>query len=402
MPLPPVSISGVGCLCAQGLTLSDCMDSLFSNEIIPKPPTRFAREGLGDYPVFEISSIVFEDRGNTELEEAPSPTVIFACRALTEALSQARIPPESYRGKRVGVCLGTSVGAAVNLREFYAAYRTGGSPNTQPVARYLKGNPALAVAKRFGFTGPCQTVVNACSSGADAIGIGASWIREGLCDFVMAGGADELSLITYSGFIRLMITSPEPCQPFDAERKGLNLGEGAAMFILEPSGAPERAGRHTRANFVGYGAASDAHHLTAPRPDGAGLVLAINQALSQAGKDMRDIAFINAHGTGTRDNDVVEARVFNALAPSLPISATKGGTGHTLGAAGAIEAAIVIGCLERGAVPRSHGFRLRDPALPVEPIKETTPLYGQTALSTSLAFGGLNSVLALSLPTVDA
>ena len=232
-------------------------------------------------------------------------------------------------------------------------------------------------------------------SAADAIGIAASWLRSGLCDVAIAGGADELCRVTFNGFAALMITDENPCKPFDRDRKGLNLGEGAAMLVLASEEANRRREAPARAYVLGYGSACDAYHLTAPRPDGAGLRRAIGEALACSGRTAADIAFVNAHGTGTPDNDRVESRTLHELMPGVPFHSTKGFTGHTLGAAGAIEAAFTVACLDQGRIPANVGFSQPDEELPGRPAGRITPITGRFAMSESLAFGGNNAVLVL-------
>jgi 3-oxoacyl-[acyl-carrier-protein] synthase-1/3-oxoacyl-[acyl-carrier-protein] synthase II len=254
------------------------------------------------------------------------------------------------------------------------------------------------IAREFSTDGPLQTVVNACSAGGDAIGVGAAWIRLGLCDMVIAGGADELYQVTYSGFKSLLIYDEAPCKPFDAERKGLNLGEGAAIFMLMSEAICKRAPRKPRGYVWGYGSATDAFHPTKTRPDALGLKMAIDEAMKTAGRSPAQIAFVNAHGTGTWDNDLIESRVLNEMFPGTPFLSTKGYTGHTLGASGAIEAAFTIASLEAGRIPASIGFTTPDPELaPACPVRENTPVGGRIALSQTLAFGGNNAVLILGI-----
>jgi 3-oxoacyl-[acyl-carrier-protein] synthase-1/3-oxoacyl-[acyl-carrier-protein] synthase II len=256
-------------------------------------------------------------------------------------------------------------------------------------------NPASFIAREIGAIGPVQTIVNACSSGTDAIGIGASWIRAGICDVVIAGGADELCRTTYNGFISLMIYDDSPCKPFDKNRKGLNLGEGAGMLVLESDVSMSLRKKEARSYILGYGTASDAYHLTAPSPDGKGLKRAIVNAIEESGLAPEDVSFINAHGTGTPDNDEVESRVINKLFSDIPFFSTKGFTGHTLGAAGGIEAVFTVGCLEQGRVPVNIGFTSHDPNLPKDPTKEEMKIDCRIAVSQSLAFGGQNAVLIM-------
>jgi len=190
-----------------------------------------------------------------------------------------------------------------------------------------------------------------------------------------------------------MITDDSACKPFDASRKGLNLGEGAAVLVLESSDLCRSRKQPTRAKVTGYGSGCDAYHLTAPAPDGRGLKHAIAAAMTACDKTVEQVAFVNAHGTGTPDNDRVESLVLNELLPQIPYLSTKGYTGHTLGAAGAIEAAFTIACLEAGEIPASAGFETPDPELPIPPVSHQTPVNGSIAITQSLAFGGNNAVL---------
>ncbi len=322
--------------------------------------------------------------------------VRLALAAAQEALADAGLEPDALRRKRVGVLMGTNVSGGVSNRELRNQGVGAKGGRFSPAERFLAVNPAEWIARHFGFSGPCQTVVNACAAGSDAIGLAGSWIRSGRCDAVLAGGADAFYEVTYYGFIALMNSDPTPCKPFDARRNGLNLGEGAAVLVLESEALMAARGRTARAFLAGYGTASDAHHFTAPDPDGGGLRLAVQDALDSAGRSAADIAFINAHGTGTRDNDRIESRMFYDRFPNTPFTSTKGYTGHTLGAAGAIEAAFTIAGLERQQVPASAGFNEPDPDLPAHPVRQPTAVRGAAALSETLAFGGNNSVLVFT------
>lgn len=389
----PVAVTGAGCLCAAGANLNACMDTLLAGRRNPLPSARFRTDHPLRYPVFEVAESFFP----AQFPDAGDllRTSRLALAAADEALCDAGLAAEDLKGLRVGVCIGTTVGSAMNNEAFYRDYRQAQHSEMAAIERYLRSNPATSVARHFGLRGPVQTVVNACSSGTDAIGLAASWIRAGLCDLVLAGGADELCRVTCNGFNSLMITDTEAVRPFDHRRKGLNLGEGAAMLVLESETLRLGRGRRARAQVLGYGSACDAHHLTAPCPDGSGLRRALGEALQTAGLQAQDIAFVNAHGTGTPDNDRVESRVLALVLPQSPFLSTKGFTGHTLGAAGAIEAAFTLASLEAGVIPASIGFSAADPELAVCPVRETTTISGSVALSQSLAFGGNNAVVVL-------
>ncbi|MBP2673495.1 MAG: Beta-ketoacyl synthase [Deltaproteobacteria bacterium] len=387
MSVAPVAITGMGCICAAGGTLPECMESLFRGTRAPAPPARFSSTHPVRYPVFEVPGF-----------EGPPDVIRTAALGLAaarEAVSDAGLDPDALSGMRVGVCVGTTVGCVLSDEAFCREHLAGRDPEMAPFLRILRSNPAEVIARELGLSGPLQTVVNACSSGTDAVGIAGSWIRAGLCDAAVAGGADELGRIAYIGFISLMITDDSPCRPFDRNRKGLNLGEGAAMLVLESERSRGRRGTKARSFLLGYGSAGDAHHLTAPHPDGAGLKGAVAEALSSGGRAPAGLAFVNAHGTGTPDNDRVESRVLRDLFPGVPYHSTKGYTGHTLGAAGAIEAVFTASCLELGKIPASAGFETPDPEIPNPPVREATPVRGTAALSESLAFGGNNSAVVL-------
>lgn len=400
---PQAEILGVGCLCSLGLNFSECVQGLFAPEqhwAVPQPPRRFTTQHPRTYPVFELDSATLDSLpGGDDL----LLTARLALAAGLEALEDAGLnAPDSLKETRVGVCVGTSVGSAMNNEAFYRDYRLGSPEAPEPpdmavIRRYLRSNPAEVLAcevKRLGaLPGPVQTVCNACSSGADAIALAGSWINSGLCDLALAGGADELCRVTCNGFISLMIHSQHPARPFDVSRDGLNLGEGAAMLLLAAEGRTSQP----KGRLLAGGLRCDAYHLTAPHPEGRGLAAALDEALDTAGLAAEDIAFVNVHGTGTRDNDRVEAHVLASRLPKPPFFSSKGRTGHTLGAAGAIEAALSLGCLQQGRIPSSAGCKTPDPELAAHPVLRPQPIQGCAALSFSLAFGGSNAVLAFGL-----
>ncbi len=383
----PVAITGLGCICALGPSVDACMAGLFSGSRAPRPPSTFGTDHPLRFPVFEVPA--FPD------EPGLLRTSALGLHAAREALGDAGLTQGDLDALRVGVCMGTTVGSAMNDEAFCRAHRAGEEPDMAPMERILNSNPAAVIAQAFGFRGPCQTVVNACSSGTDALGLGASWIRAGLCDLVLAGGADELGRVTYNGFVALKITDTGPCKPFDLNRRGLNLGEGAGMVVLESEQSRSRRRRRARSFLLGYGSACDAYHQTAPRPDGAGLKRAIAEALACQGTPASAVAFVNAHGTGTPDNDRVESRVLAEVLPGVPFLSTKGYTGHALGAAGAIEAVFTAACLEQGRIPANIGFETPDPELGGNPVSQAMAIEGTVALSESLAFGGNNAVILL-------
>ena len=386
----PVAVAGMGCIASPGGSLDECMATLYAGERRPVTPSRFDASCPLDYPVFEVDDAHL----NTGGDGRPIPrTAALALTASREAMGNAGIVPASLDPARMGVCLGTNVGGSVANELLYGGENRKTHPS--PLERFTASNPTVALMEAFGCGGPFQTVVNACSAGNDAIGIAAGWIAGGLCDLVLAGGADELYPVTYRGFRALFINADAPCRPFDQRRKGLNLGEGAAILVLASEALCDATGLKPRGYVLGYGTAADAHHFTHPRPDGLGLRRAQADALAQGGLEAEAITFINAHGTGTQGNDMAESKVFSEDFDGIPFLSTKGYTGHTLGAAGPVEAVFTLACLERQMLPATAGFEIPDPELPATPTAENTAISGTTALSQTLAFGGSNSVLIL-------
>ena len=376
-------ISGIGVVSAAGQDLSSTLQTFGGGQRATGAVSLF--DTSLSYPVFEAPGI--------DEYAAHSRTLSLLLNAVDQALADAHLTG-NIKKKNVGVCIGTTVACQLNDLDFYTAYKTNQPFSMDAVDRYLVSNPAQAVKSMNELTGPAFTVTNACASGADAIGLGLSWLRGGICDIVIAGGADELNLVPYCGFGSLQILSDDPCMPFDQERSGLNLGEGAGILILETEAAARDRGLSPDLFLSGYGSCADAYHLTAPRPDGTGLSTAITKAMQEADISASDISFINAHGTGTKDNDRVEGQTFAKMfGANLPFLSTKGFTGHTLGAAGAIEAVFTVAALREGWIPASPGFCNPDPEIGVTPVTTRTAITGSYALSTSLAFGGSNSAL---------
>jgi 3-oxoacyl-(acyl-carrier-protein) synthase len=381
-----IRITGLGAVSAAGGNVAETLNSFTLKKRNAGEVTLF--DTPLKYPVFEVKNIP----DNYYLEG--QRTLSLALCAIDEALKDAAL--DDLSSYRVGVCLGTTVASQLNDLEFYRSYRTAGSAPMTPVDRYLKGNLAEFVSRRIKAQGPALTVVNACSSGTDAIGVALSWLNNGLCDIAIAGGADELNRVPLCGFGSLGIVSMDPCAPFDRDRKGLNLGEGAGVVVLETKESAGKRGITSDLFLAGYGSSSDAYHLTAPHPEGTGLKASIKKALADAGIQPDDISFINAHGTATHDNDLVEGNVLaNIFGTGLKMLSTKGFTGHTLGAAGGLEAVFATAGLREGWIPASAGFVNKDEAIPLIPVREKTNIAGRYAVSTSLAFGGNNAAIVI-------
>ena len=395
MKPPSVAVTGMGLVCAQGNSVAQAMDAIFTAPKGPIPPARFATP-LQEYPVFEPDGEFTHALGRDLDPERYSRTVRLAASALQEALEMAGLTAGDLAGRRVAIIMGTTVGVTLSDLVFYRAYWEGKAPDIHPYARFSASNPGVALLEILGLPALPFTVVNACASSTDALGLGKLLLQGGMADLVLAGGADEVCEVNHTGFVSLLIHSKRSCMPFDLHREGLNLGTGAAVAVLEREDDARARGAAPSLWLAGYGTAQDGHHLTAPHPEGDGLRRAVEAALTESGVGPADLAFVNAHGTATKDNDQVEGRLFSRLlAPGTPVVSTKGYTGHTLGAAGAIEAVLSLACLRRGRLMKNAGFAVYDEAVGLEPCREARNLTGEYALSTSLGFGGCNAALVV-------
>lgn len=388
-----VAITGMGAISAAGGNLVETLDSFEegtrNSGAVSLFPTSLS------YPVFEVGET------GRKVRDEEMRTITLALCAVQEALADAGLHSE-LSDFRIGVCLGTTVASQLNDIDFYRQYRRQEPVSTCSIDRYLKGNLAQAVGRAIGVRGPSVTVVNACSAGADAIGVALSWLRSELCDIAIAGGADELSQVPLCGFGALGILSDSICAPFDRDRKGLNLGEGAGVLVLESEETSRKRGKEPSLYLRGYGAAADAYHLTAPRPDGSGLEASLQRAMGEANLGAGDVCFVNAHGTATRDNDKIEGSVFKKLfGQQVAFLSSKGFTGHTLGAAGGLEAVFTAAALREGWIPASAGFVHQDDEILLSPVREKASVTGRSAISTSLAFGGNNAAIVISLDPIN-
>ena len=381
-----IFITGVGIISALGNSFTETYKSLLTNQINQGPIDFF--DCNIDKPFFKTNFTATQSSSQMRTKE-------LADIAFSEAVNQAKIAKANGSDNlKIGICCGTTVASQLNNIEFYKQFREGQIKSYDPVKQYLSGNISEALVLEHNFSGPGLNVVNACSSGADAIGIAMSWIKQGICDVVIAGGADELNIVPIAGFNSLGILSDSLCRPFDKNRDGLNLGEGAAFLVLEKESTAKIRKAEVLAECCSYSTAADAYHLTTPRPDGLGLKTAIEKALLNADLEKDDIDFINAHGTATKNNDAVEGQLFKTIFQNnTKIFSTKGYTGHTLGAAGAIDAVLTILSLKKQWIPKNAGFSEEDPDIGLSPVCKSTSYKAKYALSTSLAFGGQNSAI---------
>jgi 3-oxoacyl-[acyl-carrier-protein] synthase I len=302
---------------------------------------------------------------------------------------------EKYGPARIGVFVGTSTSG---ILETELAYRRRDADGALPADfRYATTHNTYSVAwfvqSYFGLTGPSMAISTACSSSAKAFGNAARMIAAGLCDAAVVGGVDSLCLTTLYGFGSLGLLSPVGCRPFDADRDGISIGEGAGMVLLEKKADGRTA---DSVALLGVGESSDAYHMSTPHPEGLGARMAMEQALTSAGLRPGAVDYINLHGTGTRSNDATEDKAVCAVfGNDTPCSSTKGWTGHTLGACGAIEAIICALAIERGFMPGSVNTRTVDPTLGLQYLLDNRGQSIDIAMSNAFGFGGTNCSLLL-------
>jgi len=431
----PFVVTGLGAVSAWGWGVHPLWEGLRSGRTAIGPLDRFladeqrtrlaaqappAPAGLGEH-VPEWSTLSLADR--------------FAVAAAREALrGAAPLPAEA-----TGVFFGGSTAGMFETEEIFDRLRRGEPARPEdlaPLTSQPLDNPATAVARFLGLSGPVMTVSSACASGTQALGLALDALRAGEVEVALVGGADSLCRLTYSGFNALRVVDPDACRPFRDQRAGMSLGEGAGLLVVEPlERLLERGDVETRRDegigdarllqpgrvtLRGVGNSCDAHHMTAPRPDGLGAALATERALTDARAAPEEVSFLNAHGTGTPLNDASEwrgfSRVFGERAGSIPLTATKASVGHLLGSSGALEAVATVLCLQAGEVHPTPGTGPVDPDTPAalvrdRPLALSSPgeAAGGTdssarwlAVSTSFGFGGANAAAVFDAPSLPA
>ncbi len=345
-------------------------------------------------------------RREHRLDRASRLLLLATHEAWTQADWKDRSPDSGWASvpasRELPLVLGTTSGGMRLGEEFYRQAianpaRRRGQPTR--VLQYQPQRQGLDLAEAFGFSGPITIIANACASGANAVGHAFELVRSGQTQRALTGGYDALSHLVFAGFDSLQAVSTTQCRPFDAARDGLGLGEGAAMLCLETLHGAQARGAKILGEIVGYGAASDPHHLTQPDPDGDAAFAAMSAACQNAGIQPSQIDYINAHGTGTPLNDAAEALAIRKLLGSgskrVPVSSTKSSIGHLLGAAGAIEAVVCLMALAEGWLPPTSTSRELDPLCDFPVVREPTREQPECVLSNSFGFGGANAALLL-------
>ena len=397
-----VAITGMGAISALGRTAADFAAALCAGQcgIGPIESTdtsqmRFKNgaevRGYSHQPYFDDRRADFIDR-----------FAQFAVIAAREAVTDAGVvwTPELRENAAIvtGSCVGGQSTDDIGFQEVYKRGQNRVHPLTIPKTMANAG--ASHISMEFGITGPSFTISTACSSSAHAIGQAFWMVRSGVTDLALAGGSEApFSFGILKAWEAMRVVSPETCRPFSRDRKGMILGEGGAMLVLEPLEAAVARGVRIHAEIVGFGMSADASHITQPSAEGA--ARAMRAALRDARLDPQSVGYVNAHGTGTMANDCSESAaihaVFGAHAAELPVSSTKSMHGHALGAAGALECLAAVTALRDGVLPPTANFNEPDPECDLDVIpNRSRRAEVEFALSNSFAFGGLNAVLALA------
>jgi 3-oxoacyl-[acyl-carrier-protein] synthase II len=321
--------------------------------------------------------------------------------AAQEAWSQAGWK-NNESAENLPLVLGTTAGGMLLGEAYYRQALHQPSSQRRQATRAIHYQPQLQarmVLDALGFSGPITIISNACASGGNAIGHAFDLIRSGQAERVVAGGYDALGEMVFSGFDSLQALSPTVCRPFDAQRDGLALGEGAAVVNLETLESARRRGAEILGELIGYGTSIDGHHLTQPQPQGNTTLTVMKQACANAGVTPEEIDYINAHGTGTVLNDSSEALAISEWAgrraATLPVSSTKASIGHLLGGAGAVEAVVCLMTLREQWLPPEIEFETPDPACKFPIVNKPQDARVNVALSNSFGFGGVNATLIL-------
>jgi 3-oxoacyl-[acyl-carrier-protein] synthase II len=382
-----VVITGLGLITPAGSDPDTFWGRALYGPSAAAPVTSFDTRGLRHTMGCEVKDVVGETRRATRM----------ACAAALQAFASSGLESDRLRPDRVGVMIGTTLGEALSIEQVELPDQPESlGPRASVFLDVSTVEIGYAVADHIHARGPVRAVPAACAAGNHAIALGSELIGRQRADVVLAVGAEGFSRLAFVGFSRLHAMSPDVCRPFDRHRQGLVLGEGAAALVLEDYERARRRGAKLWAEVIGYGLACDAYHVTTPQPEGEGAALAMRRALASAGISVEDVDYINAHGTGTKPNDVAETiatkKAFGAHARRVPLSSTKALIGHTMGAAGAIEAIVCVLALERGVVPPTHHLEEPDPECDLDYTpREPRPKRLSIAMNNSYAFGGNNA-----------
>ncbi len=404
-----VVITGLGVLAPNGNSVPDYWAALCSGKSGIAPISYF---DASEFPVKiagELSGFNAEDHFDRKSLRKLDPFSIYALVATREAVNQAKLNPEKMNCDRVGVVIGTGIGGVNTFEEEKVKIHTRGNRRVSPffVPKMIANIAAGHVAIEYGFKGPNKTIVSACASATDALGTALRTIQYGDADVVISGGTEaSITDLTIAGFGNMKALStrndaPEKAsRPFDLDRDGFVLGEGAGILVLESEEHAKARGAVILGELAGYGATDDAFHITQPAEGGTGALEAMRLAVQDAGLENDDIDYINAHGTSTPFNDKNEsaaiATLFGESAHQLKVSSTKSMTGHLLGAAGGIEAVASVMAIQEQTIPPTINYKTQDPDCTLDYTpNEACKTHVNGVLSNTFGFGGHNAVIAM-------
>jgi len=388
-----VAVVAAGVVSPLGIGLAQTLESLRTARDCVTPVERFNVERCRCKTAAQVSGAGLKPISSDPRQGGLHPASHMMSRALQEALGQ-----DSHFQPQLTI-IGTTSGGMSFGEQYYRALSKHGDLRAAPrwIANYPPQKPVIDALAAFDITSPCQIIANACASGTNAIGHAFQCIRSGRYERVLAGGYDALCELVFVGFDSLQAATPDKCRPFDVDRSGMVLGEGAAVLALEEWTAAEDRGATIVAELKGYGISTDNHHLTQPNPSGVGPRIAMEQALRTAKVAPSEIDYINAHGTATRFNDAAEAKAIQDLFGSAPpVSSTKSMMGHSLGAAGAIEAVVCLLAIQHGLLPPNINFNKIDDDIDLDVVANEARFQPvRTVLSNSFGFGGTNASIVL-------
>jgi 3-oxoacyl-[acyl-carrier-protein] synthase II len=385
-----VAVVGAGIVSPLGFGLAETAEALRHGRDCVSEVTQFCVEQCRCKTAGQISDEALHAAGATQLQR--SERLHRAARMVICALEQVLAQAPHFQPQLTVV--GTTSGGMTFGEQYYRSLQRGDKSKHSPtwIANYLPQKPIVDALAALGISAPCQVIANACASGTNAIGHAFECIRSGGYERILTGGYDALSELVFVGFDSLQASTPEKCRPFDATRSGMVLGEGAALLALENFDVARSHGVTILAEITGYGISTDNHHLTQPHPSGVGPRQAMERALASADLEANEIDYINAHGTATPFNDAAEGKAIAELFSSVPVSSTKGMMGHSLGAAGAIEAIISMLALQHQFLPPNINFRTGDPELRLNIVANQSRKSAiRAVLSNSFGFGGTNA-----------
>ena len=402
-----VVITGIGAITPVGNTVDEYWDSLKEGKHGFGPITQFDASAYKCKLVGEVKNFVAKDYIDPKSARRMARFTQFAVKATQEAMADSGLDMTKEDAYRVGTCIGSGVGSLQELENAYGTILTKGPLRVSPfvVPMMISNIAAGNVAIQFGLKGKSIDVVTACASGTNSFGEAFRTIQYGDADVMVAGGCEAavspIGISTFDSLTALTSsTDPDRCSiPFDKDRSGFVLGEGAGIVILEELEHAKARGAKIYAELSGYGCSSDAHHITAPEESGEGPAVAMTNAVKDAGLPLDAVQYINAHGTSTHLNDLVETRAikkaFGDHAKDIKINSTKSMTGHLLGAAGAIECIACVKSIEEGYIHRTRGLVESEEELDLDYCKEPCEMDVDVAISNSLGFGGHNACIVL-------